>query len=127
MTTNQTDTSTSAPEPSGGSPTAGPARLRPKAIRARRNRRLLMVALLVLLTTIGYLVFWWTHDRHWVKTDNPSTWNMTSRFWKSGSSRLISRKYLRLSAPVDSESYKPPRLPEVYTGTLIVVDLLRLR
>lgn len=70
MTTNQTDTSTSAPEPSGGSPTAGPARLRPKAIRARRNRRLLMVALLVLLTTIGYLVFWWTHDRHWVKTDN---------------------------------------------------------
>ena len=30
-------------------------RIHPKAIRARRNRRLLVVALLVLLASIGYL------------------------------------------------------------------------
>ena len=36
-------------------PPAGPYRIHPKAIRARRNRRLLVVAGLVLVATIGYL------------------------------------------------------------------------
>ena len=50
--------------------TAVPYRLRPKAIRARRNRRLLIVAVLVLIATIGYLVYWASYDRFWVSTDN---------------------------------------------------------
>jgi membrane fusion protein (multidrug efflux system) len=45
-------------------------RLRPKAIRARRNRRLLIVAVLVLLVTLGYLGYWLTYERFWVSTDN---------------------------------------------------------
>lgn len=63
--TNTTTSETPSPTPSSGS-----LRIHPKAIRARRNRRLLVVALLVLVTSIGYLVYWWTHDRFWVRTDN---------------------------------------------------------
>jgi len=59
-----------APPSSGGPQPAGPYRIHPKAIRARRNRRLLVVAGLVLVATIGYLIYWWTHDRVWVRTDN---------------------------------------------------------
>ena len=55
---------------SGPAEAAAPGRLRPKAIRARRNRRLLIVALLVLIATIGYLAYWVTYDRFWVSTDN---------------------------------------------------------
>ena len=51
-------------------PTTTASRLHPKAIRARRNRRLLIVALLVLIGTVGYLNYWWTYDRFWVRTDN---------------------------------------------------------
>ncbi len=31
---------------------------------------MLVVALLVLVTIAGYLVYWWTYDRFWVRTDN---------------------------------------------------------
>src|SRR5574338_595392 len=62
-----TNTTTETPNPT---PSSGSLRIHPKAIRARRNRRLLVVALLVLVTSIGYLVYWWTHDRFWVRTDN---------------------------------------------------------
>ncbi|GKS60223.1 hypothetical protein YTPLAS18_37500 [Nitrospira sp.] len=51
-------------------PNHRPFRLHPKAIRARRNRRLLIVAILVLLSSLGYLVFWLSYDRYWVRTDN---------------------------------------------------------
>ncbi len=52
-------------------PTAGAAgRLRPKEIRAARNRRLLMVAILVWLAAGGYFVYWVSYDRFWVSTDN---------------------------------------------------------
>lgn len=61
---------TTTPTPSNIPPTAGSSRIHPKAIRARRNRRLLIVAGLVLISTIGYLNYWWTHDRFWVRTDN---------------------------------------------------------
>lgn len=50
--------------------TPGSLRVHRKTIRARRNRRLLIVGLLVLLTAIGYLAYWWTYDRYWVRTDN---------------------------------------------------------
>ena len=63
--TNTTTSETPNPPPSPGS-----LRIHPKAIRASRNRRLLIVALLVLIATIGYLMYWWTHDRFWVRTDN---------------------------------------------------------
>lgn len=49
---------------------APPLRLRPKEIRARRNRRLLIVAAVVLLATAGYLAYWVSYDRFWVRTDN---------------------------------------------------------
>ena len=29
-----------------------------------------MVAGLVLIATIGYLIYWYTHDRFWIRTDN---------------------------------------------------------
>ncbi len=61
---------TTMPESPSSTPSAAPRRIHPKAIRAGRNRRLLMVALLVLVAAIGYLIYWWTHDRFWVRTDN---------------------------------------------------------
>lgn len=63
-------TTTTTSELPGSSPSPGSLRIHPKAIRARRNRRLLVVALLVLITAIGYLVYWWSYDRFWVRTDN---------------------------------------------------------
>lgn len=68
MTTTTADMSPN-PQPPGGPPT-GPYRIHPKAIRARRNRRLLVVAGLVLIATVGYLMYWYTHDRFWIRTDN---------------------------------------------------------
>lgn len=59
-----------SPEPVGAAPPTGTVRLRPKAIRARRNRRLLIVAALTLLAAGGYLAYWLTYDRFWVRTDN---------------------------------------------------------
>ena len=61
---------TTTPTPSNTSPAPGSSRIHPKAIRARRNRRLLVVAGLVLIATVVYLNHWWTHDRFWVRTDN---------------------------------------------------------
>ena len=67
MTTSET---TSSPQPSIPTPGPGPARIHPKAIRAQRNRRLLAVAFLALISAIGYLAYWWSYDRFWVRTDN---------------------------------------------------------
>lgn len=51
------------------SPSTAPP-VHPKALRAQRNRRLLVVALLVLLVGLAYGGYWWTTARHWVQTDN---------------------------------------------------------
>jgi membrane fusion protein, multidrug efflux system len=61
---------TTTPAPSTTSPSPGSPRIHPKAIRAKRNRRLLIVAGLVLIATVGYLNYWVTHERFWVRTDN---------------------------------------------------------
>jgi len=61
---------TTTPTTSNTPPTPGSTRIHPKAIRARRNRRLLIMAGLVLISTVVYLNYWWTHDRFWVRTDN---------------------------------------------------------
>lgn len=45
-------------------------KIHPKAIRARRNRRLLLVALAVVASALSYAVYWWIHGRFWVVTDN---------------------------------------------------------
>ena len=63
-------TMTTTPTPSATPPPPASSRIHPKAIRARRNRRLLIVAALVLIATVVYLNHWWTHDRFWVRTDN---------------------------------------------------------
>jgi membrane fusion protein, multidrug efflux system len=49
---------------------AGSRKIHPKAIRAQRNRRLGLVASLVMVAAISYVVYWWTYDRFWVWTDN---------------------------------------------------------
>lgn len=67
MTTSDT---TPSPHPSAPAPSPGSARIHPKAIRAQRNRRLLAVAFLTLICAIGYLAYWWSYDRFWVRTDN---------------------------------------------------------
>lgn len=58
---------TTMPPPS---PVPGTTRLHPKVIRARRNRRLLLVAALVLVAASGYLAYWARYERFWVRTDN---------------------------------------------------------
>ena len=63
-----TTTTSELPSPPSSSP--GSLRIHRKAIRVRRNRRLLIVTLLVLIAAIGYLVYWWTYDRFWIRTDN---------------------------------------------------------
>jgi membrane fusion protein (multidrug efflux system) len=69
-------TTTTTPDSPGSPQLPDPAarqrsyRIHPKAIRARRNRRLLIVAFLVLIGTMGYLFYWLTYDRFWVSTDN---------------------------------------------------------
>jgi membrane fusion protein (multidrug efflux system) len=70
MTTTTTPDSPNSPEPSGAPQATASSRLRPKAIRARRNRRLLIVAALALITALGYLGYWLAYDRFWVSTDN---------------------------------------------------------
>jgi membrane fusion protein (multidrug efflux system) len=45
-------------------------KIRPKAVRASRNRRLLLVAVAVLVAAIGYAGYWWSYARYWVRTDN---------------------------------------------------------
>jgi len=45
-------------------------RIRPKEIRSRRNRRLVLVALLVFAATLAYGGYWWYYARFWVWTDN---------------------------------------------------------
>jgi len=45
-------------------------KIHPKAIRARRNRRLLLVALAVFACALAYAVYWWIHGRYRVVTDN---------------------------------------------------------
>lgn len=63
-------TTTPTPSNTPPAPTPGSTRIHPKAIRARRNRRLLIVAGLVLIATVAYLNYWVTHERFWVRTDN---------------------------------------------------------
>jgi membrane fusion protein (multidrug efflux system) len=45
-------------------------KIRPKEIQARRNRRLLLVGIAVLIVGLAYGAYWWTTGRHWVQTDN---------------------------------------------------------
>jgi membrane fusion protein (multidrug efflux system) len=49
---------------------AEPQRLRPRDIRAKRNRRLLAVAVVFLLAGLIYAGYWWKTARFWVETDN---------------------------------------------------------
>jgi len=46
-------------------------KIHPRAIRARRNRRLLFVAVSILIAASAYAGYWWSYARHWVRTDNP--------------------------------------------------------
>lgn len=41
-----------------------------KTVRARRNRRLLLVAAAMAIGGLTYGGYWWTTARHWVETDN---------------------------------------------------------
>lgn len=45
-------------------------KIHPKAIRARRNRRLLLVGFMMLIAALGYGWYWWSSARYWVRTDN---------------------------------------------------------
>jgi len=45
-------------------------KMHPRAIRARRNRRLLAVAVACVIAGVAYAAYWWTTARHWVETDN---------------------------------------------------------
>lgn len=56
-------TTTAAPEPVL-------PKIHPKAIRVRRNRRLLLVAVAIVLAALAYGAHWWTIGRHWIETDN---------------------------------------------------------
>lgn len=44
--------------------------IRPKEIIKQRNRRLMVVALLLLLVCLAYLLHWWHFNRNWVTTDD---------------------------------------------------------
>jgi membrane fusion protein, multidrug efflux system len=41
-----------------------------ESLHAQRNRRLLIVALVLSLTCLAYGGYWWTTARHWIQTDN---------------------------------------------------------
>lgn len=41
-----------------------------ESIHAQRNRRLLVVALVLMLAGAAYCAYWWTSARFWVQTDN---------------------------------------------------------
>ncbi len=45
-------------------------KIHPKTIRARRNRRLLFLALALFAGALAYIAYWWLHGRFWVVTDN---------------------------------------------------------
>jgi membrane fusion protein (multidrug efflux system) len=45
-------------------------KFRRQVIRARRNRRLLLMAVLFLAAGLAYTAYWWSYDRFWVRTDN---------------------------------------------------------
>lgn len=45
-------------------------KIHPKAIRARRNRRLLFMLFLSVAAGLAYGIQWWSHGRFWVETDN---------------------------------------------------------
>jgi membrane fusion protein (multidrug efflux system) len=45
-------------------------KIHPKAIRARRNRRLALVVLLLAAASLAYGWQWWSYDRFWVRTNN---------------------------------------------------------
>lgn len=45
-------------------------RIRPRQIRAQRNRRLLIVAIAIVIAGVTYSAYWWTTGRHWIATDN---------------------------------------------------------
>ncbi|CAB1276438.1 HlyD family secretion protein [Candidatus Nitrosacidococcus tergens] len=47
-----------------------PSRIHPKAIRARRNRRLGLFTLTILAIAIIYAGYWWFYARFWIWTDN---------------------------------------------------------
>ena len=42
----------------------------PEKDLARRNRRLLLVGIAILIVGLAYGAYWWTTGRHWVETDN---------------------------------------------------------
>ncbi|MDO9422948.1 MAG: HlyD family efflux transporter periplasmic adaptor subunit [Methylobacter sp.] len=44
--------------------------IRPKEIIHQRNRRLQLVTLLLVLTALSYVGYWWTLNRNWVSTDD---------------------------------------------------------
>lgn len=46
------------------------AKIRPKAIRASRNYRLALLALILSAAALGYAGYWWYYARFWVWTDN---------------------------------------------------------
>lgn len=50
--------------------TPTPPQIHPKAIRARRNRRLLLVVLAFVAAGLTYGWYWWSSARFWVETDN---------------------------------------------------------
>ena len=41
-----------------------------ESFHAQRNRRLLIVAVVLSLAATGYFTYWWTAARYWVQTDN---------------------------------------------------------
>ena len=41
-----------------------------ESLHAQRNRRLLIVAIVLMLGTVVYGMYWWTSARFWVQTDN---------------------------------------------------------
>ncbi|ALA59625.1 HlyD family secretion protein [Nitrospira moscoviensis] len=41
-----------------------------ESLHAQRNRRLLLVALVLALAGLAYGVYWWTTARYWIQTDN---------------------------------------------------------
>ncbi len=45
-------------------------KIHPKAIRAQRTRRLLLVAVAIVIAGLAYGLHWWIVGRHWVETDN---------------------------------------------------------
>ncbi|BAW79818.1 secretion protein HlyD [Candidatus Nitrosoglobus terrae] len=47
-----------------------PTKIHPKAIRARRNRRLWLFTLILVIAALAYASYWWSNARFWIWTDN---------------------------------------------------------